>query len=78
MPSVGTCEAGSCGHPSFIHSKSKSILTFYSVAPRNRYPGVQIRLVKNQMGPLAGKLLLNHANRLGLKRYFDTEAALLH
>jgi len=39
---------------------------------------VQIRLVKNQMGPLAGKLLLNHANRLGLKRYFDTEAALLH
>ncbi|MBN2400000.1 MAG: enoyl-CoA hydratase/isomerase family protein [Candidatus Aminicenantes bacterium] len=27
---------------------------------------------------LSSKLLLNHANRLGLKRYFDTEAALLH
>jgi enoyl-CoA hydratase/carnithine racemase len=27
---------------------------------------------------LTSKLLLNHANRLGLKRYFDTEAALLH
>jgi enoyl-CoA hydratase/carnithine racemase len=27
---------------------------------------------------LSSKLLLNHANRIGLKRYFDTEAALLH
>ena len=27
---------------------------------------------------LSSKLLLNHSNRLGLKRYFDTEAALLH
>lgn len=27
---------------------------------------------------LSSKLLFNHANRLGLKRYFDTEAALLH
>jgi len=27
---------------------------------------------------LSTELLLNHANRLGLKRYFDTEAALLH
>ena len=27
---------------------------------------------------LSSKLLLNYANRLGLKRYFDTEAALLH
>ncbi|HUU06388.1 MAG TPA: enoyl-CoA hydratase/isomerase family protein [Patescibacteria group bacterium] len=27
---------------------------------------------------LSSKLLLNHANRMGLKRYFDTEAALLH
>lgn len=27
---------------------------------------------------LSSKLLLNHANRLGLKRYFETEAALLH
>jgi hypothetical protein len=27
---------------------------------------------------LSSKLLLNHTNRIGLKRYFDTEAALLH